>query len=99
MEELKTTYGADVAKIIESLYYGEIRPCEEPGVLSDKMKAAERELAAVTEKMMQASPGLTELWEERQEKQSILDSIYAVNEFGKGLALGIRLMLVGMKVS
>lgn len=99
MEELKTTYGADVAKIIESLYYGEIRPCEEPGVLSDKMKAAERELAAVTEKMMQASPGLTELWEERQEKQSILDSIYAVNEFGKGLALGIRLMQIGMKGS
>ena len=99
MDELKITYGADVAKIIESLYYGEIRPCEEPGVLSDKMKAAERELAAVTEKMMQASSGLTKLWEERQEKQSILDSIYAVNEFGKGLALGIRLMHVGMKGS
>ena len=38
MEELKTTYGADVAKIIESLYYGEIRPCEECGVLSEKIK-------------------------------------------------------------
>ena len=95
MEELKLTYGADVEKIIESLYYGEIRPCEERGVLSDKMKVAERELAAVTEKLMTASPGLTELWEERQEKQSMLDSIYAVNEFGKGLALGIRLMQVG----
>ena len=99
MEELKTTYGADVAKIIESLYYGEIRPCEERGVLSDKMKAAERELAAVTNKLMKANPGLTELWEEWQEKQSVLDSLYAVNEFGKGLALGIRLMLVGMKGS
>ena len=99
MGELKTTYGADVAKIIESLYYGEIRPCEEPGVLSDKMKAAERELAAVTKKLMTECPGLTELWEERQEKQSVLDSIYAVNEFGKGLALGIRLMQVGMNGS
>ena len=99
MDELKITYGADVAKIIESLYYGEIRPCEECGVLSEKMKAAERDLAAVTEKLMMASPGLTELWEEWREKQSVLDSIYAVNEFGKGLALGIRLMLVGMKGS
>ena len=99
MEELKLTYGADVAKFIEAIYYGEIRPCEERGVLSDKMKAAERDLAAVTEKLMTASSGLTELWEERQEKQSVLDSIYAVNEFGKGLALGIRLMQVGMKGS
>ena len=99
MDELKITYGADVAKIIESLYYGEIRPCEEHGALSDKMKAAERDLAVVTEKLMKANPGLTELWEERQEKQSMLDSIYAVNEFGKGLALGIRLMQVGMKGS
>ena len=99
MEELKTTYGADVAKIIESLYYGEIRPCEERGVLSDKMKAVERDLAVVTEKLMKANPGQTELWEEWQEKQSVLDSLYAVNEFGKGLALGIRLMLVGMKGS
>ena len=94
MDELKHTYDADIAKLIEDFYYGEIRPCEERGVLSDKMKAAERELAAVTEKLMTASPGLTELWEERQEKQSMLDSIYAVNEFGKGLALGIRLMQV-----
>ena len=99
MEELKLTYGADVAKIIESLYYGEIRPCEECGALSEKMKAAEYELAAVTDKLMKANPGLSELWEERQEKQSILDSIYAVNEFGKGLALGIRLMQIGMKGS
>ena len=99
MKELKITYGADVAQIIKSLYYGEITPCEEQGALSEKMKATERELAAVTEKLMTASSGLTELWEERQEKQSVLDSIYAVNEFGKGLALGIRLMLVGMKGS
>ena len=99
MDELKITYGADVANIIESLYYGEIRPCEEPGVLSDKMKAAERDLAVVTEKLMKANPGLNELWEERQKKQSVLDSIYAVNEFGNGLALGIRLMQVGMKGS
>lgn len=99
MDELKITYGADVAKIIESLYYGEIRPCEEPGVLSDKVKAAERDLAVVTEKLMKANPGLNGLWEEWQKKQSVLDSIYAVNEFGKGLALGIRLMLVGMKGS
>ncbi len=99
MDELKITYGADVAKIIESLYYGEIRPCEERGALSDKMKAAERELAAVTKKLMTECPGLTELWEEWKEKQSVLDSIYAVNEFGKGLALGIRLMQVGMNGS
>ena len=99
MEELKLTYGTDVSKFIEDLYYGEIRPCEERGVLSEKMKAAERELAAVTNKLMKANPGLTELWEEWQEKQSVLDSLYAVNEFGKGLALGIRLMLVGMKGS
>ena len=99
MDELKLTYSTDTAKFIEDLYYGEIRPCEERGVLSEKMKAAERDLAAVTEKLMTASSGLTELWEERQEKQSVLDSIYAVNEFGKGLALGIRLMQVGMKGS
>ncbi len=99
MDELKITYGADIAKIIESLYYGEIRPCEERGALSEKMKAAERELAAVTEKLIKANPGLTELWEDWREKQSVLDSIYAVNEFGKGLALGIRLMQVGMKGS
>ncbi len=99
MEELKLTYGADVAKFIEAIYYGEIRPCEECGTLSEKMKAAEHELAAVTDKLMKANPGLSELWEERQEKQSILDSIYAVNEFGKGLALGIRLMQIGMKGS
>ena len=99
MEELKLTYCTDVSKFIEDLYYGEIRPCEERGVLSEKMKAAERELAAVTNKLMKANPGLTELWEEWQEKQSVLDSLYAVNEFGKGLALGIRLMLVGMKGS
>ena len=95
MKELKITYGADVAQIIESLYYGEISPCEEQGALSEKMKAAERELAAVTDKLMKANPGLNELWEEWQEMQSVLDSLYAVNEFGKGLALGIRLMLVG----
>ena len=99
MDELKITYDADVAKLIEALYYGEIRPCEEHGVMSERMKAAERELAAVTNKLMKANPGLTELWEEWQEKQSVLDSLYAVNEFGKGLALGIRLMLVGMKGS
>lgn len=99
MEELKLTYGADVAKFIEAIYYGEIRPCEEHGALSEKMKAAERDHAAITEKLMTASPGLTELWEEWQEKQSVLDSIYAVNEFGKGLALGIRLMQVGMNGS
>ena len=95
MDELKITYDADVAKLIEALYYGEIRPCEERGVLSEKMMAAERELAAVTEKLMTASPGLTELWEEWKEKQSVLDSIYAVNEFGKGLVPGIKLMKIG----
>ena len=99
MDELKHTYDADIAKLIEDLYYGEIRPCEERGVLSDKMKAAEHELAAVTDKLMKANPGLNELWEEWQEKQSVLDSLYAVNKFGKGLALGIRLMQVGMKSS
>ena len=99
MEELKLTYGADVAKFIEAIYYGEIRPCEEHGVMSERMKAAERDLAAVTKKLMTECPGLTELWEEWKEKQSVLDSIYAVNEFGKGLALGIRLMHVGMKGS
>ncbi len=99
MDELKITYDADVAKLIEALYYGEIRPCEEHGVMSERMKAAERDLVAVTDKLMKASPGLNELWEERQKKQSVLDSIYAVNEFGKGLALGIKLMQVGMKGS
>lgn len=99
MDELKITYDADVAKLIEALYYGEIRPCEERGVLSEKMMAAERDVAAVTEKLTSASPGLTELWEEWKEKQSVLDSIYAVNEFGKGLALGIKLMQVGMNGS
>ena len=97
MDELKLTYSTDNAKFIEDLYYGEIRPCEERGILSERMKAAERDLAAVTDKLMNASPGLDELWEEWQKKQSVLDSIYAVNEFGKGLALGIRLMQVGMK--
>ena len=99
MEELKLTYGADVAKFIEAIYYGEIRPCEEHGVMSERMKAAERELAAVTTKLMKSNPGLNGLWEEWQKKQSVLDSIYAVNEFGKGLALGIRLMQVGIKGS
>ena len=99
MDELKITYDADVAKLIEAIYYGEIRPCEEHGVMSERMKAAERDLAEITEKLMMASPELTELWEEWREKQSVLDSIYAVNEFGKGLALGIRLMQVGMKGS
>ena len=99
MEELKLTYGADVAKFIEAIYYGEIRPCEEHGVMSERMKAAERDLTEITEKLMMASPGLTELWEEWREKQSVLDSIYAVNEFGKGLALGIRLTQVGMNGS
>ena len=95
MEELKLTYGTDVSKFIEDLYYGEIRPCEERGVLSEKMKATERDLAEITEKLMMASPGLTELWEEWKEKQSVLDSIYAVNEFGKGLVPGIKLMKIG----
>ena len=99
MDELKLTYSTDNAKFIEDLYYGEIRPCEEHGILSERMKAAERDLAAVTDKLMKASPELDELWEEWQKKQSVLDSIYAVNEFGKGLALGIRLMQVGMKES
>lgn len=63
------------------------------------MKAAERELAMVTDKLMKASPGLDELWEEWHKNQTVLDSIYAVNEFGKGLELGIRLMQVGMKGS
>ena len=99
MDELKLTYSTDNAKFIEDLYYGEIRPCEEHGILSERMKAAERDLAEITEKLMMASPGLTELWEEWREKQSMLDSIYAVNEFGKGLALGIRLMQIGMKGS
>ncbi len=99
MDELKLTYGTDASKFIEELYYGEIRPCEERGVLSEKIKAAERDLAAVTEKLIKDNPGLTELWEERHEKQSVLDSLYAVNEFGKGLALGIRLMQVGKEGS
>ena len=99
MDELKLTYSMDTAKLIEDLYYGEISPCEEQGALSEKMKAAEREPAAVTDKLMKANPGLNELWEEWQEKQSVLDSLYAVNEFGKGLALGIRLMQIGMKGS
>ena len=99
MEELKITYGTDVARFVEDLYYGEIRPCEECGLLSDKIKVAEAELSAAKEKLIAEFPEITELWEKVQSLQSKVDSVYMVNEFGKGLALGIRLMQIGKERS
>lgn len=95
MEELKNTYGTDLARFIEDLYYGEIRPCEERGLLSDKIKETEAELSAAKENLLTKYPEIAELWEEVQNLQSKVDSVYMVNEFGKGLALGIRLSQVG----
>lgn len=95
MEELKNTYGTDLARFIEDLYYGEIRPCEERGPLSDKIKKSEAELSAAKEKLIAEFPEITELWEKVQSLQSKVDSAYMVNEFGKGLALGIRMGHVG----
>ncbi len=72
MYELKLTYSTDNVIFIEDLYYGEIRPCEERGVLSENMKAAERDLTEIMEKIMTESPGLTELYEERMKSNLCL---------------------------
>ncbi len=98
MNEQKNTY-EEFGNVRDKLYYGEIILCEQCGMKWSELKEEEAKLAEIYEEMLKRYPEISEFWEEVRTQQSKDDSLYAVNEFGKGYRLGARLTLLGLKDS